>query len=83
MFDHAVLPLLPDPDADAARASVGTRRAAFFADIKAAREEGFDVTQDYVAKVAKEYGIEAPTLRLAPAAVPAAPALRSVDAAAE
>lgn len=56
--------LLPDDDADAARASTATRRAAFFADIKAAREDGFEITQDYVNDVAAQYAIKPPLLRV-------------------
>lgn len=78
--------MIPDADADADRASLQTRRTAFFADIKAARENGFDITQDYVDEVAEQYDIEAPSLPVvaAPAAPPVAapappPALRSVQ----
>jgi len=79
--------ILPDPDADAERASVGTRRAAFFADIEAARAGKFVIDQRYVDSVANEYGIEPPELIELPpvptdvvpsAEVPAAPALRLV-----
>jgi hypothetical protein len=54
--------MLPDGDADAERESRGTRRAAFFADIKAARDNGFDVDQDFVDETADAYGIEPPQL---------------------
>jgi len=60
--------LLPDADEDALRASVADRRAAFFADIAAARDNGFDVTQEYVDAVAKEYGVTAPVLAPPPPA---------------
>lgn len=54
--------MLPDSDADAERTSLEQRRAAFFADIKAAHDNAFDVTQDYVDSLAESYGIEAPSL---------------------
>jgi hypothetical protein len=54
--------LLPDPDEDARRASVGTRRSAFFADIKASRDNGFEITQAYVEATAKAYDVDAPLL---------------------
>lgn len=74
--------LLADADADAARAAMSARRAAFFADIAAARENRFDITQSYVDEVAKMHGVDAPSLppQSAPVAAPVAapPALRSV-----
>lgn len=77
--------LLPDPDADAARTSMQTRRTAFFADIAAARENGFEITQTYVDELAESYGVKAPILAakpapdtgVTPAVAPTAP-LRSV-----
>lgn len=63
--------LLPDPDADAERESRATRRMGFFADIEAAKKNGFVITQAYVDSVADQYGIDAPLL---PVALPA-PAL--------
>lgn len=54
--------LIPDDDADAARLSTERRRAAFFADMKAAREEGFAIDQKYVDDVARKFGIEPPSL---------------------
>jgi hypothetical protein len=57
--------LVPDADADATRESTSKRRTAFFADVKAARETGFDVTQDFVDALAASYGIKPPTLKLA------------------
>lgn len=59
--------VLPDPDADAERASRSTRRMAFFADIKAAEEQGFEVNQEYVDFVASQYDIEPPKLAVKPA----------------
>lgn len=54
--------LVPDPDEDAAREATAKRRQAFYADIKAARDNGFAITQPFVDGVAKKYGIEAPLL---------------------
>jgi len=54
--------MLPDADADAARASEATRTAAFYEEIKLARANGFDVAQAFVDKVAERHGISAPTL---------------------
>ena len=54
--------ILPDADENAERAARATRRTAFFADIKAARENGFAITQDYVNSVAEVYDVEPPTL---------------------
>lgn len=64
--------LLPDPDADAARTSMQTRRTAFFADVAAARDNGFAITQAYVDELAGSYGVCPPLLPVAPAAAPAA-----------
>lgn len=69
--------LLPDPDADAARASLATRTDAYFNHIKTAKELGFVVDQAYVDLVAELNGVEpsilpvetdakAPTIQLAP-----------------
>lgn len=58
--------MIPDADADAERASIGTRRAAFFADIDASRASGFEIDQKYVDAVAKGYGIDAPRLVVTP-----------------
>lgn len=60
--------MLPDPDKDAWRAAIATRRAAFFADMKATRDNGFQVTQEYVNATAAEYDVTAPTLPPATAA---------------
>lgn len=73
--------LLPDADADAARASEATRTTAFYDEIDRAKGSGFAITPEFVERVAKKHGIEPPTLSTpAPAVVapPAsAPALRS------
>jgi hypothetical protein len=66
--------LLPDADADAARASEATRTTAFYDEIDRAKESGFAITPDFVAKTAKKHGVEAPEMPVAPAAVsPPAP----------
>jgi len=73
--------LLADADADAARASFKARNDAFFAHLGEAKKAGFDVTQEYAAKVAKSYGVDAPLLVVKPvdsSAVVAPPALRAV-----
>lgn len=63
---------LPDPDAAARVEIVSKRRTAFYADIKAARENGFEVNQDYVDATAKEYEVDPPKLAAAPVTSPAA-----------
>lgn len=75
----------PDTDEDARHESEAKRAAAFHAEIKAARENRFVLTQEYVNVRAAAYGIEPPMLPVvappaAPAAEPAgtaAPMLRS------
>jgi len=64
---------VPDEDAEAVDAATAKRREAFFADIAAARENGFEITQAYVDEVAATYRIKAPTLKVAPAPVAAPP----------
>lgn len=54
--------MLPDADADAARASVGTRRAAFHSDIASAKSNGFIVDQKLVDATAAAYDVPAPLL---------------------
>lgn len=54
--------LLPDADEDAWRAAIGTRRQAFYADVKAARENGFPITQDFINELAQQYDVMPPTL---------------------
>lgn len=56
--------MLPDPDKDAWRAGIATRRSAFFADIKSARDNGFTVDQKYVDATAAEFDVTAPKLPL-------------------
>lgn len=66
--------MVPNEDEDALNAATQARRQAFFADIAASRENGFEITQDYVIEVARAYDIEPPTLKIAPVAAPAVPA---------
>lgn len=61
--------LLPDADADAARASEATRTTAFYDEIDRAKDGGFVITADFVEKVAKKHGVEAPEMPVAPPAV--------------
>lgn len=71
--------LLPDADADAARASDATRTTAFYDEVDRAKSSGFAISQEWVNAVAKKHGVEAPTLATAPAAPaaqPPTPALR-------
>lgn len=60
--------LMPDPDADAARASLATRTTAFYDEIDRAKASGFVVSQAFVDEIAKKHGVKAPTLATAPAA---------------
>jgi len=54
--------LLPDADADAARAALATRKQAFFSEVEKTRANGFAVTQEYVDALAREHGVEPPRL---------------------
>jgi hypothetical protein len=54
--------MLPDADEDARRKSLAERTNAFHAAIEAAKKNSFDVTVDYVTKLAAEFGIIAPPL---------------------
>ena len=51
---------VPDPDADAKREERQRQRTAFHEEIEKARSNGFDITQEYVDALAKEYGVENP-----------------------
>lgn len=66
----------PDEEEAARGIEMQARRQAFFADIASARENGFDITQEYANQVAKAFGVDAPVLKTAPAVAPtgAAPA---------
>ena len=66
--------LLPDEDEDDRIKSLGARRTAFYADLKSARDGGFEVTQPFVEGLAKQYGVTAPALAPPPAPATAAPA---------
>jgi hypothetical protein len=75
---------LPDADAEALKASFSTRNAAFLADMKAAKEAGIDLSEDYVATLAAAHGVPVPSMiKAATAAAPAAPLRAVADAAAE
>lgn len=68
--------LIPNEDAEQLADETSKRNQAYFADIKAARENGFDVTPEWAAKLAAKYGIEMPALKsLAPAQTSNAPAV--------
>lgn len=54
--------LIPDKDADVAREAYSKRMTAFWADIEAAKKNGFVVDQSYVDAVAEKHGVEAPEL---------------------
>ena len=54
--------MLPDADADAARASLATRKAAFYEEIEKARANGFEINQDVVNRIASEHGVTPPVL---------------------
>jgi len=54
--------MMPDADADADREATAKRRAAFFEDVKQAREHGFVVDQAFVDALAAAHGVEAPKL---------------------
>lgn len=64
--------LMPDVDADAARASEAVRMAAFLAEIKEHKALGFVLSQEWVDGRAKAHGVTAPKLPASnpPAAVP-------------
>jgi hypothetical protein len=64
--------MIPDQDADAVRESFSKRQAAFNADVKSARENGYIVDQEYVGVLARRYDVPEP--RLEPTAPPIAPA---------
>lgn len=77
--DSALAPkrryLLPDGDADAARASLATRNQAYLADLKAVRDAGVPLTQGYLDELARAYAV--PPLKLDVAPLTPAP-LRAV-----
>jgi len=59
---------IPDPDEDAQRESYAKRSAAFYADLKAAKDVGAVLTQEFADTLAGKYGVCAPII---PAAAPA------------
>jgi hypothetical protein len=65
--------MVPDGDADAARASVTARLDAFHSQVEKARANGFVVDQDYIAQLAETYDVTAPMLP--PATTSEAPAI--------
>lgn len=58
---------IPDADADALRASLAERRTAFYADIAAAKANGFEITQAYVDAIAERYQLDVGTIPQLPA----------------
>lgn len=54
--------LFPDADEDARRESLAKRTEAFNAAVKAYRENGYEVTQEFSDALARHYGVEAPKL---------------------
>lgn len=54
--------LMPDADEDARRKSLTERTDAFNKAIEDARKNGFEVDEEYVAALAKDFGIKAPKL---------------------
>lgn len=66
--------VLPDPDADALKASLAQRSAAFYADLKAAKDAGIPLTQEFVDELAGDYNVRAPRTAVAPPPASAAPA---------
>jgi hypothetical protein len=66
--------IFPDEDEEAVRVADSARATAFHAEIKAAKDNGFDITPAYVAEVAERHGVPAPALKpIAPAAPTNAP----------
>ncbi len=74
--------VLPDADADAAKASLGTRRQAFYADLNAAKSSGALVDQAFVDDLAGQYDVKPfklkPPAEVAATPTAALPALRRV-----
>src|SRR6185369_16576577 len=53
---------MPDADEDARRKSLAERTTAFYDAIEAAKKNGFEVVQDYVSRLASDFGVIAPTI---------------------
>lgn len=72
--------LLPDRDADAARAADAARTTAFYDEIERAKKNGFVIDQAFVDAIAAKHGVDAPRLPPPPpaAAAPAPAALRRI-----
>lgn len=73
---------LPDEDLAARVDGLAKRRAAFFADIVAAKQSGVVVDQGYIDRLAAEYEIDPPMLAIAQPAPAAAPAPQPAPSAA-
>lgn len=54
--------IFPDADLARTREDFSKRNAAFLAAVKAAKDAGFTLTPEWIASVAQEYGVPAPTL---------------------
>lgn len=54
--------LMPDADQDARLKSLAERTKAFHEAIKQAKDNGFEITQEYVDKLAKRFDVDAPRL---------------------
>ena len=54
--------LMPDADEDARRKSLADRTKAFYDAIKSAKDNGFDVTPEYLHRVSDDFGVVEPTL---------------------
>lgn len=63
----------PDPDAEALHKSLAERSAAFYADLKGARDAGIPLSQEFVDALADDYQVRAPRIAVAtpPTAAPA------------
>lgn len=71
--------MMPDADADADANAYAARSAAFHADIKEHRANGFLVDEDLVKELAERYGVRAPKIDTAPPKPEADPAPKDED----
>jgi len=62
--------LMPDADEDARRKSLADRTKAFYDAVESAKKNSFDVTEEYLRKLADDYGVIKPTLPAASARAP-------------
>lgn len=64
--DSALAPdrvyLMPDADEDARRKSLADRTKAFYDAIKSAKDNGFEVSAEYLKRLALDFGVVEPTL---------------------